>query len=332
MYEILDAEFGKTKRVHFNLLKSAKRENVRGAPVGEIDKESSKEEVPFINHVPILPAVANAAVAAGTQNAVAAKTIAPNQQAPDHLATQSKASDNSAVPNAPVQSLSQPPAAIPDVSADNASTVTALSTVQPVAAQRGGAQRYDLRPRPKPSTRDAFLIIVALILLLPLAAGSLPISPLVGVARNSKNTLNYWTSLGSVLTWAALVIPLILALITLIRLIVKRIRKLLYKCNLASLATPSKVIKESGEAQEVYGCGRIDSKDPHMLIKPPLEVSQIINNVNVNQRHVHSDGITIVCLHPKCKILSIMALSIITISCLMSPLGADISFSNANSR
>ena len=61
-----------------------------------------------------------------------------------------------------------------------------------------------------------------------------------------------------------------------------------------------------------------------MFIKLPLEVSQIINDVNVNQRHVHSDGITIVCLHPKCKILPIMALSIITISCLMSPQSAEI--------
>ena len=126
------------------------------------------------------------------------------------------------MPNSPVQSLAKLPAAIPDVSADNASTVAALPTVQPVTPQRGGAQRYDLRPRPKPSTRDAFLIIVALILLLPLAACSSPMSPLVGVARNSKITLNYWASMGSVLTWVALVVPLILALITLIRLRKKR--------------------------------------------------------------------------------------------------------------
>ena len=85
-----------------------------------------------------------------------------------------------------------------------------------------------------------------------------------------------------------------------------------------------KVIKESGEAQEVCWCGKDDSTDPHMLIKPPLEVSQIINDVNFNQRHVDSDNITIVCLNPKCKILPIMVLSIITISCLMSPLSAKI--------
>ena len=190
--------------------------------------------------------------------------------------------------------------------------------------QHGGAQRYDLRPCPKPSTRDAFLIIVALILLLPIAACSSPMSPLVGVARNSKNTLNYWASIRSVLPWAALVVPLILALITLIRVIVKCFQKLLLKCNLAQFPTPPKVSKESGEAQEVCGCELVDSKDPHMLNKPPLGVSQIIHDVNIIQRHVHSDGITIVCLHPKCKILPIMVLSIITISCLMSPLSSEI--------
>ena len=61
-----------------------------------------------------------------------------------------------------------------------------------------------------------------------------------------------------------------------------------------------------------------------MLIKPPLEVSKIIKDVNVNLHHVHSDGSTIACLHPKCKIHPIMALNIITISCLMSPLSAEI--------
>ena len=167
------------------------------------------------------------------------------------------------MPNAPVQSLAEPPAAIPDVSADNISTVTALHTAQLVVPQRGGEQRYDLRPRPKPSTKDAFLIIVALILLLPLAACCSPVSPLVGVVRNSKNTLNYWASMGNVLTWAALIVLLILTLITLIRVIVKSVRKLLLKCNLASLATPSKVIKESGEAQEVCGCGSRQQRSTH---------------------------------------------------------------------
>ena len=43
VYKILDATAGQTKRVHFNLLKAANRKNVRGAPVGETDEESSKK-------------------------------------------------------------------------------------------------------------------------------------------------------------------------------------------------------------------------------------------------------------------------------------------------
>ena len=42
---------------------------------------------------------------------------------------------------------------------------------EPAVPARGGTQRYDLRPRPKPSARDAFLVMITYILLLPLAAG-----------------------------------------------------------------------------------------------------------------------------------------------------------------
>ena len=104
---------------------------------------------------------------ADTQNTVTAVTAAPNQPAAEPQAT-----NNLALPNAPIQSLATPLAAIPIVNADHALTVAAPSTVELVVLQRGGTQRYDLRPRPKPSTRDAFLIIVVLILLLPLAACS----------------------------------------------------------------------------------------------------------------------------------------------------------------
>ena len=128
----------------------------QNAPARDTNEECSEQEVPFIDEVLTLPVVANAAVPA-------------------------------AVPDAPIQSLAAAPAAIPVVNADHASTVTASPTVESVVPQRGGAQRYDLRPRLKPSTRDAFLIIVALIMLLSLAACFLPMSPLVGVARNSKN-------------------------------------------------------------------------------------------------------------------------------------------------
>ena len=64
--------------------------------------------------------------------------------------------------------------------------------------------------------------------------------------------------MGNVLTYAALIVALILVLITLIRLILKRVRQLLLKCNRASMATLTKVIKALRKAQEVCGCGRVD--------------------------------------------------------------------------
>ena len=169
------------------------------------------------------------------------------------MATQPQDFNNSAVSNEPLQFVVSPLAAISVVNVDHVSTVAAPQTVEPVEPKRCGAQSYDLWPRPKPTTKDAFLIIVALILLLILSASSLPISPLVEVNCNSKHTLNYWASMGSVLTFEALIVPLILALITLIRLIVNSVQKLFLKWNFASLATPSKAIIESTKAQKVCG-------------------------------------------------------------------------------
>ena len=101
----MDADSGKTKRVHFNLLKTASRKNVRdhigqNAAARDTNEESSKEEVPFIDEVPNLPAVATATVPAGTQNAVTTETAVPNQQAADHLAFQPQATNNAALPDA----------------------------------------------------------------------------------------------------------------------------------------------------------------------------------------------------------------------------------------
>ena len=50
----------------------------QNAPAGDTNEESSEETVPFINDVPTLPVVVNAAVLAGTQNVVSAETAAPN--------------------------------------------------------------------------------------------------------------------------------------------------------------------------------------------------------------------------------------------------------------
>ena len=105
----MDADSEKTKRVHFNLLKAATRKNVlddigQNAPAKDTNRESLEEEVPFIDKVPILPAVANAAVFANTQNAVTAETAVPNQPAANLLASQPQPTNNSAMPDAPIQS------------------------------------------------------------------------------------------------------------------------------------------------------------------------------------------------------------------------------------
>ena len=88
------------------------------------------------------------------------------------------------------------------------------------------------------------------------------------------------------------------------------------------MATPFKIIIDFRQAQELCGCGRIERKYLHLVNKPFLEVAQVINDVNINQLHLNLDCIIIIGCHSKCKILQIMALTIITISCLMSPLSA----------
>ena len=65
------------QRVRFNLLKSASRNNVRdyigqNAPARDTNEESFEEEVLFVDGAPTLTAVTNAAVPAGTKNAVTA--------------------------------------------------------------------------------------------------------------------------------------------------------------------------------------------------------------------------------------------------------------------
>ena len=157
VYKILDADFGKTKRVHFNLLKAASRKNVRddigqNEPATDTNEESFEEEVPFIDEVPTLPPVSTAAMPAGTQNGVTAKTAAPNQPAADHLASQPQATNNSAVPDAPIQVLAAEFAAIPAVNPDHASILAAPIRVDSVVPQRGGALRYE--PPASPNAVD----------------------------------------------------------------------------------------------------------------------------------------------------------------------------------
>ena len=70
-------------------------------------------------------------------------------------------------------------------------TVARLYTIEPVALQRGGTQRYYQRPCLKPSTKHAFSVIKELIPILLLVAGHSPLSPGGAISRNSKFTLNY---------------------------------------------------------------------------------------------------------------------------------------------
>lgn len=66
------------------------------------------------------------------------------------------------------------------------------------------------------------------------------------------------------------------------------------KMQFGLIGNAVKCKKESKEAHSICQCRKVDSKISNMLIKPPLEVSQILFYVNVNQSHVHIDGIIIV--------------------------------------
>ena len=70
-------------------------------------------------------------------------------------------------------------------------TVAGLNTIKPVALQCGGTQRNYQRARLKLSTRDAFLVIKLLILILLFVTGYSPLSPFIAINCNRKNTLNY---------------------------------------------------------------------------------------------------------------------------------------------
>ena len=106
-------------------------------------------------------------------------------------------------------------------------TVAGLSKIEFVALKPGGTQRYYQRPRLKPSTRYAFVVIKKLILILLLVAGYSALSPNNAINRNSKTTVSYWASIASVLMLAVLIVSLILKLITLNRLKVNSVWELI---------------------------------------------------------------------------------------------------------
>ena len=296
VYEIKNPTTGKSKRVHYNLLKPATKmphDNPNEEQENNISdpSESESDEV-------IIDPISH------DQDSTPLNTADEKE----HLTgpkdkQQINADSQTAISQASTSSLSN---------ADSTATSGPNET-------RAATSRYNLRPRPKPTVRmkDAFLVFIALILLLPfVAASNGGVSPLVGVARSGQTTFNSWTKLGGFLTWASVVIPLTLAIASIIHYFVKWLRKLAVKCKPVSLTTPSKTMDSAGRAYEVCGCGRIEAKDPHLTIRPPLEVSQVVNDVNCSQRHVHSDGVTIVCLHPKCRALLLPATALMIIALL----------------
>ena len=315
VYEILNKDTGKVKRVHYNLLKAAsmntnalKKQQPDDAAVSENDSDDDLLELP----TELLAAQPNQDFLP-MNNAMPTTSSAANVPAATRETIATTPAMTLPTSTSPARAIAVAPTAPTDLP----------SVVEPTA-QRGGIARYDLRSRPKKATRDTMFVILAIIILAPLVTADDAFAPLVGVARNGQATVNNWVSIGQVLTWASLIIPLSLATITLINLLVKCIRKLTRKCSKVSLQSPSKVVNSEGRIYDVCGCGRIDSKDPHLLIKPPLKDNQIVSEVRPSQRHVHSDGITIICLHPKCRMLPAMTFSLITIACLLTPVTSEI--------
>ena len=147
--------------------------------------------------------------------------------------------------------------------------VAGLYAIEPVSLQRGGTKRYYQRPRLKPSTRDAFLVIIKLILLIPLVSGYSLLSPCSEMDRNCKNTSNFWALMASILMFAVLVVSLISALITLNRLKVKSVWKLITNYNFECFVTPFKVMQRSGKWQKNFG---FKITEQHFIVKAELHV------------------------------------------------------------
>jgi hypothetical protein len=132
---------------------------------------------------------------------------------------------------------------------------------------RATPERYNFRANPRPSLRNNLFMIIALIMLLPLVTcASFKSTPLVSVARAGHSTFNMWSKLGSMATWSSMVLPVILALVSMLHIAMKWTRKSMSKCKTAALNTPSRVLNAAGKQQEVCGCGRVDSNDPHLTI------------------------------------------------------------------
>ena len=230
---------------HIHKRRNNVRENMeRDISSNKTDKTSFEDEAPLLNKLPNATAVATIAARATTPDAALNKKCAPTVQSADKLFVQPTDFQKSNVPNAMSLFFAKPQETVFVNIAKTEKNVARFYTIERVAFQRGGTQRYYQRPRLKPSTRDAFLVIIKLILLLPLIAGYSLLSLGGSINRNSKFTLNYRAYMASVLMLTVVVVSLILKLITLNRLKVKSVWELILEYNFAYFVTPSKVIQQ----------------------------------------------------------------------------------------
>ena len=163
----------------------------------------------MLNEVPNATAVETVVTFEITPNAALIETSAITKESADQLSLKPTDSDKSKVPNA-MRLFFVKPHELVFVNIDqHGPIVEGLYTIKHVALQRGGTQRYYQRPRLKQSIRDAVLVIIELILILLLVAGYSLLSLRGAMDRNSKNTLNYWASMTSVLMLAVLVVSII---------------------------------------------------------------------------------------------------------------------------
>ena len=167
------------------------RENIeRDISSNETYTKSFEDEAQLLNELPNATAVATDAASIVSPDAALIEKIAPTKLSVDQLYLQPTDSDKSKLPNAMSLFVAKPHESVFANNATPEPTVAGIYTIEPVACQRNGTQRYYQRPRLKPWTRDAVLVIIKLILLLPLVAGYLPLAPCGAMDRNSKNTLN----------------------------------------------------------------------------------------------------------------------------------------------
>ena len=201
---------------HMHKMRNNVRENMgRHISANETYEKSFEDEVPMLNELPNATAVATVTSPAVTLDKALIDKSAPTKQSADQLSLETTDSDKSQVPNAMSLFFVKPHEPVFVNIDQHGPTVAGLYTIEPVALQHGGTQRYYQRPRLKPSIIDAFIVIKKSILILLLVAGYSPILLGGAINRNSKTSLRYWASIASALMLAVLVVSLILKLITL---------------------------------------------------------------------------------------------------------------------